>query len=166
VSWLAALLIVVSYLATEDWRNRPWPASLEEALKSGESQAIELKGGRPEVPLKRAIAAFANTNSGTIFIGIDDKGAITGVDCDTAQKKDEQLQRIRNIATQSIKPAVSVNVDFIAHQGKTIMRIFVPRGERPLYFLENEIYVREQSSSMKATPDQVERILRKFNRAS
>ena len=114
------------------------------------------------MPLQRAIAAFANTNSGTIFLGVNDNAKIVGIDCDTAKKKDEELQRIRNITTQSIKPGISVRVDFIVEQEKTVLRIFVPRGEQPLYFLNHEIYVREQTASMKATPEQVEGILTKF----
>ena len=161
-SWLAALLVVILYLAIEEWRQRPQAASLELALKDGESQWIEFKEGYADVPLQRAIAAFANTNSGTIFLGVNDNAKIVGIDCDTAKKKDEELQRIRNITTQSIKPGISVRVDFIVEQEKTVLRIFVPRGEQPLYFLNHEIYVREQTASMKATPEQVEGILTKF----
>jgi ATP-dependent DNA helicase RecG len=114
------------------------------------------------VPLQRSIAAFANTNSGTIFLGMNNRAEVVGIDCDTAQKKDEELLRIRNITTQKIKPTISVHVDFVVHQGKTVARIFVPRGEQPLYFLDHEIFVREQTSSMKATPEQVEKILAIF----
>ncbi len=114
------------------------------------------------MPLRKAIAAFANTNSGTIFLGINNKAEVVGIDCETAEQKDQELQRIRNVTTQAIRPAIPVRVDFLVHQGKTVARIFVPRGEHPLYFLENEIYVREQTSSMKGTPEQVQRILTKF----
>ena len=161
-SWLAALVVVIVFLAVEDWRHRPQAASLEDALKNGESQSVEFKEGHPDVPLQRAIAAFANTNSGTIFFGVNNNAEVVGIDCDTAQKKDEELLRIRNITTLVIKPAISVHVDFIVHQGKTVMRLFVPRGEQPLYFLNHEIFVREQTSSMKATPEKVEGILNKY----
>jgi hypothetical protein len=161
-SWLAALLVVIPYLAIDDWRRRPQAASLEDALKDGESQSIEFKEGHADVPLQRAIAAFANTNSGTIFLGVNDNAEVVGIDCDTAKEKDDELQRIRNITTQAIKPAISVRVDFILHQEKTVLRIFVPRGKQPLYFLNYEIYVREQTASMKATPEQVDGILTKF----
>jgi hypothetical protein len=161
-SWLAALVVVIVFLAIEDWRHRPQAASLEDALKNGESQSVEFKEGHPDVPLQRAIAAFANTNSGTIFLGVNNYAEVVGIDCDAAQKKDEELLRIRNLTTLVIKPAISVRVDFIVHQKKTVMRIFVPRGEQPLYFLNHEIFVREQTSSMKATPEQVEGILTKF----
>ena len=158
------MLVVILYLAIEDWRQRPQAASLEEALKNGESQSIEFKEGHADVPLRKAIAAFANTNSGTIFLGVNNQAEVVGIDCDTPQKKDDELLRIRNITTQGIRPAISVRADFVAYQAKTVLRIFVPRGEQPLYFLNHEIYVREQTSSMKATPEQVEGILSKFYR--
>src|SRR5208282_1352565 len=139
-------------------------ASLPDALKNGESQWVEFKEGHADVPLQRAIAAFANTNSGTIFLGVNNNAGVVGIDCDTPQKKDGELLRIRNITTQAIKPAISVRADFLVHQAKTVLRIFVPRGEQPLYFLNYEIYVREQTSSMKATPEQIEAILSKFYR--
>jgi hypothetical protein len=161
-SWLAVLVVVVVFLAVEDWRHRPQAVSLEDALKNGESQSVEFKEGHADVPLQRAIAAFANTNSGTIFLGVNNNAEVVGIDCNIAKKKYEELLRIRNITTQAIKPAISVHVDFIVHQGKPVARIFVPRGEQPLYFLNHEIYVREQTASMKATPEQVEGILTKF----
>lgn len=161
-SWLAALVVVIVFLAVEDWRHRPQASSLEDALKNGESQSVEFKEGHADVPLQRAIAAFANTNSGTIFLGVNNNAEVVGIDCETPQKKDGELLRIRNITTQAIKPAISVHVDFILRQGKTVARIFIPRGEQPLYFLSHEIYVREQTASMKATPEQVEGILTKF----
>jgi hypothetical protein len=161
-SWLAALVVVVVFLAVEDWRHRPQATSLEDALKNGESQSIEFKRGLADEHLARAIVAFANTNSGTIFLGVDDKCEVVGVDCDSPTNKDRELKRIREITTQSIKPVISVSVDFFLYNGKTVLRIFVPRGEQPLYFLNHEIYVREQTASMKATPEQVEGILTKF----
>jgi len=162
VSWLTALGIVIGFLAVEDWRHRPQAVLLEDALKNGESQTVEFKEGHADVPLQRSIAAFANTNSGTIFLGVNNMAEVVGIECDTAQKKDEELLRIRNITTQAIKPAISVHVDFVIYQEKTVARIFVPRGEQTLYFLNHEIFVREQTSSMKATPEQVEGILTRF----
>ncbi|MGA2555190.1 MAG: ATP-binding protein [Verrucomicrobiota bacterium] len=161
-SWLAALAVVVLFLAIEDWTKRPQAASLEDALKNGESPLVEFKEGHANVPLQRAIAAFANTDGGTIFLGIKNTGEVVGVDCDTPEKRDDELKRVRNITMQLIRPVISVQVEFISYASMTVVRIFVPRGEQPLYFLDHEIYVREQSSSMKATPEQVERILTRF----
>jgi len=43
---------------------------VREALRSGENQSIEFKHGVVEHQLMRAVTAFANSNSGTIFIGL------------------------------------------------------------------------------------------------
>jgi hypothetical protein len=163
VAWLVALLVVVSYLAVDDWRSRPQPMSLEEALKTGESQTVEFKGGQPDVPLKQAIAAFANTNSGTIFIGVDNTPKVVGAKCNTPHERDQELLRIQKL-TRAIKPSVYVSVDFLEHQGMTVTRIFVPRSQQAIHFVDDEIYVRDQATSTKATPEQVERIMRKFYR--
>jgi hypothetical protein len=161
-SWLAALVVVVIFLAIEDWRHRPQAVSLEDALKNGESQFVEFKKGLPDKTLATAIAAFANTNSGTIFLGVDNDCQVVGIDCDSPTRKDEELKRLRQITAEKIKPAISVTADFIKYEGKVVLRIFVPRSEQLLCFVDHEIYVRDQSASMKATPEQVERIVAKF----
>ena len=161
-SWLAALVVVIVFLAVEDWRHRPQAVSLEDALKNGESQFVEFKRGLPDKTLAMAIAAFANTNSGTIFLGVDNDCQVVGIDCDSPTRKDEELKRLRQITAEKIKPAISATADFITYQGKVVLRIFVPRSEQLLCFVDHEIYVRDQSASMKATPEQVERIVAKF----
>jgi hypothetical protein len=162
VSWLAALVTVVTYHVIEDWRQRPKATSIEEALKSGESQVIEFKEGRADRGLASVMAAFANTNSGTIFLGVTDDVEVVGIDCDSPVQRDEELKRIRQIAVDKIKPVISIVPDFLQYNGRTVARIFVPRTNQPLCFVDHEIYVREQSSSMRATPEQVERILKRY----
>jgi len=123
-AWLSALLIVVVYLGLEDWRQRPEVTSLEEALRQGESQTVEFKKGLPDNALAAAIAAFANTNTGTIFLGVDDNCQVVGVACETPERKDEELKRVRLIASDKIKPGVLIRPDFVSHEGKVVMRIF------------------------------------------
>jgi hypothetical protein len=164
ISWIAAVVAIGISLSVEEWRRRPQAATLSEALKNGECQRIEFKHGLADEQLATAIAAFSNTNSGTIFLGVGDNCTVAGVDCDSPTKRDRELKRIREITTQVIKPAVSVSVDFLEHDGRTVVRIFVPRGDQPLYFLRHEILVREQTSSMRASPEQVQKILKAYHR--
>jgi len=95
---------------------------------------------------------------------VNNKGDVVGIECATPEQRDGELVRIRNLTAQKIKPCISVSVDFIEVKDRTVARIFVPRGDQPLYFLDHEIFVREQSTSMRATPEQVENILTKFYR--
>jgi hypothetical protein len=161
-AWVLALLFILWYFGSEEWRQRPRASSLELALRDGESQTVEFKKGLPDNALAAAIAAFANTNSGTIFLGVDDNCDVVGVPCDTPERKDQEIQRIRQIATEKIKPSVSITPDFVNYDGKVVLRIFVPRSEHPLCFLDHEIFVRDQNSSARAKPEQVQRILKKF----
>lgn len=65
--------------------------TLEEALRNGEGANVEFKRGLPddtpkrgtvEDDLMRSIAAFANTNDGVVFIGVDDAGHVKGLELD------------------------------------------------------------------------------------
>jgi hypothetical protein len=90
------------------------------------------------------------------------KGGVVALECNTPEKKDHELHRIGQMTSQAIGPAIQVEVDFVEYQGKTVVRIFVSRSQQPLYHVEHEIYVREQTASMRATPEQVEHILTQF----
>jgi predicted HTH transcriptional regulator len=61
--------------------------TLEEAKRTGEGQRVEFKRGLSEDETKagnveneilKSITAFANTNDGVIFIGVDDAGHLKG----------------------------------------------------------------------------------------
>jgi hypothetical protein len=67
---------------------------LKEAIEHGEGQQVEFKralasdekvhGSDTEV--LKSVAAFANTNDGAIFIGVDDRGAVTGLRLEHKQR--------------------------------------------------------------------------------
>ncbi len=79
--------------------------TLEEAQRTGEGQSVEFKRGFSEYECKtgsvedellKSIAAFANTNDGVIFIGIDDAGHVRGLTLDFTQK-DRFERKIRQL---------------------------------------------------------------------
>ena len=58
-----------------------------------ESEIIELKREYTE-DIRKEIIAFANTNGGTIYVGVDDNGDIVGIDdCDALMLKIGNLVR-------------------------------------------------------------------------
>jgi ATP-dependent DNA helicase RecG len=69
-----------------------------------ESQFIELKE-KVTKDLKKEIVAFANSNDGTIYIGIKDDGTIIGV---KNAKKD--IEAISSIIHDNIKPDLTLNI--------------------------------------------------------
>ena len=63
-----------------------------------ESPILELK--RQVVDdIRKTVIAFANTQGGTIYIGVDDDGTILGV-----ENLDAEMLRISNMIRDSIKP--------------------------------------------------------------
>jgi len=145
--------------------SRACPSRLDEALKSGEGLHIEFKrsvsfeSNNSVDQILQTITAFANTVDGTIFVGIEDDGKIKGISADDPKQKDSIAHRIYQLARQRVKPSPEILIDFIQAGPLTICRLFVPRGEEPLYFLDGVIYVRYGSSDIKAQPEIVKKLL-------
>lgn len=133
-----------------------------EALRSGEGQKIEFKRGIVDEDLLKSVAAFANTNDGTIFIGVDDAGKIVGIKLDTPGEKSSFAHRIYTVVRQRIKPIPPIDMVFEEIRGYVVAKVVVARGDERLYFLDGIIYVRHGDSDVKGEPSVVSRILQQY----
>jgi hypothetical protein len=141
--------------------------NLEQALRIGEGQTVEFKRGLSDDParmrnaedeLLKSIAAFANTNDGVIFIGVDDAGRINGLDLDFKQK-DRLEQKIRQLVRNRIRPTPLVQVSFEDARGLLVTTITVARGEATVYMMGGVIYIRDGSSDVQAQPEDLKRLI-------
>lgn len=90
-------------------------------IKAGESQSVEFKSDfSPDVG--KTICAFANTNPGTLLLGITDDGKIQGV----SEKIEEQIANIAH----SCKPSIYPEITKIIHDGKLLLAVEVPHSTR------------------------------------
>jgi hypothetical protein len=173
--WMAGIglavwsfVFLLAYVIGVEWLKKYFalrggqPVSVEQALKSGEGQRIEFKHGLVEDALLRAITAFANTNDGTVFIGIDDEARVRGLDLTTPKAKDALRHKIFSLIREKIQPCPAVDLEFEEVQGQVVARLFVPRGEDPLYYLKGVSYVRHGESNITPRPEQVTRILAQY----
>jgi len=131
-------------------------------LAEGESQRVEFKEKIPDTArdLAAVIASFATSNTGTIYIGVDDSGGIVGLDgLDNTKGRDEFQQRILGIS-RTIEPAVRVSIDFFKKNSKNVVRIIVPKGSEPIYYVGSIPYLRDLSASRKATKNCIRNTLR------
>lgn len=104
-------------------------------------------------PVLKDIVAFANTNGGTIFIGLDANASkeIAGV----SQAK-EAADRLRDDIARFISPPPVVTIGVHPTGDKEILVITVPQGEEKPYALVNgEIYVRQESETAVAMRDEI-----------
>jgi hypothetical protein len=144
--------------------------TLKEALSSGEGQTIEFKRRLSDDPSRertveeevlKSIAAFANTNDGAIFIGVDDTGKIVGLDLDFKQR-DRLEQKIRQLARTRIKPTPPIQVDYEAVRDLEVAKIIVARGDDLAYLIAGVIYIRHGSADVQAQPEDLRRLIAEF----
>ncbi len=164
--YVFAMTVLRSYLLFRETA----PLALEDALKYGEGPAVEFKravsleGTSAANQVLQTVAAFANTGDGSVFIGVEDDGKVKGLPLENQKAKDSFSHRISQKIRDCIKPIPVTRVDFLEAGGCTVCRLFVPRGDDPLYYLEGTIYVRYGSADIKAQPELVDRILKAYHR--
>lgn len=103
------------------------------------------------------VCAMANTNGGTIYIGVsaDPKEKPVGVSNAPALVT-ELAQEIGN----KITPALECKIDTTATQGKTIVRVSIPRGgDLPYVIGDNQIYIRDEGETALAVRDEIVRLV-------
>jgi hypothetical protein len=154
VLWATFGVISSAFLLKEDRERRAQPISLAIALSKGEGQEIEFKGGTVDTQLAACIASFANTNSGCIFIGVLDNGGVAGLRERSATEKDDLLRKIHDIAKR-IDPRVLPIADFLEHDGKIILRLFITKGPSPPYVLQGTVYRRYLATVSQATAEDI-----------
>ncbi len=132
---------------------------LHEALSSGESEYVEFKREAEDTrSLLKDIAAFANTNGGTVFVGITDDRSVVGIPLSARQDRNKFEQRLLNSIRDSIRPAPPVEVHFEEVNGRTVAKIFVPPGDQ-LYSLDGRFYVRRGVESVHLVDDEIRELL-------
>ena len=124
-----------------------------------ESERIEYKSQMIDDIYKEVIA-FANTDGGVIYLGIDDKGNLVGID-----NVDEIYTRLTNGIRDAIVPDVTMFVRYVLQDNKVI-QIEVGEGSYKPYYLKSKgmkpagVYVRQGASSVQASPDQIRRMIK------
>ena len=124
-----------------------------------ESERIEYKSQMIDDIYKEVIA-FANTDGGVIYLGIDDKGNLIGID-----NVDETYTRLTNGIRDAIAPDVTVFVRYVLQDNKVI-QIEVAEGSYKPYYLKSKgmkptgVYVRQGASSVQASPDQIRQMIK------
>ncbi len=115
-----------------------------------ETENIEFKSGFTEEIYKEVIA-FANTDGGIVYIGIDNDGNAVGL-----TDVDNEYTRITNGIRDAIMPDVTMFVRFTVQENK-VVRITVSEGSNKTYYLKGKglkpigVYVRQGTSSVPAS---------------
>ena len=104
--------------------------------------------------IKKTLVAFANTDGGNLYIGIDDDGNTVEVN-----NIDGVMLQVSNVIRDAIKPDLSMFCDITVEtvQDKKVVKITVNRGTARPYYLSAKgirpegVYVRQGASSVPAS---------------
>ncbi|NWH06062.1 RNA-binding domain-containing protein [Desulfobacter latus] len=124
-------------------------------IDQGENQFIEFKEQKVHPDsIAKEMAAFANTQGGTILIGVSDQSGICGVD---DSKNWEEW--VANISRHNIIPAIQADCFIIEIDGKKIVTVDIPKGnDKPYQTNKNLYYIRIGSTSRVASQAELMRM--------
>ena len=124
-----------------------------------ESENVEFKSQMLE-DLYKEVIAFANTDGGTIYIGVDDSGNVVGID-----NVDETYTRVTNGIRDAIQPDVTIFIRYTLQEDQTI-RIEIGEGSYKPYYLKSKglkpsgVYIRQGASSVPASSEQIRQMIK------
>ena len=128
---------------------------LQALIAQGEGQQLEFKRSLAELETAvRTLAAFANTEGGTVLFGVRQSGEIVGVEASQTSK--EQLV---NKVTASTDPVLYPSVEFVKVNGKTVIVVTVAESENKPHLAGGRAYKRVGATTVQLRRDEYERLI-------
>jgi hypothetical protein len=151
-------------------------STLKTLLEAGEGPQVEfkstirtnLKTGETdkaiEIAWLKAVAAFLNSDGGTLLIGVDDDANILGVEPDGFENHDKIGQHIKNLINQHIGPEFSPNIrcDVQPVRERTVVMLTCESAQAPVFFSmgkKEDFYIRSGPSSVRLSMSQMVKYL-------
>ena len=131
------------------------PEELHRRTASGEDLNTEFKVAaiHPD-DLAASLVAFANTDGGDVFFGVDDQGVAVGI-----EDVDALGRQIDNVSRSNCIPPVTVLQERLVVDGRTLLVVRVPRGEERPYCTNRGVhYVRTFSGRRQAAREELLRL--------
>lgn len=126
----------------------------------GQRVEFKLEAGAGAV---RSVIAFANSDGGTLYVGVDDSGRPVGV-----ADPDAEMTRLSSMLRDSVRPDVLMmtSIDAIDVDGRAVVAVHVGRGVHRPYYVAGKgprpegVYVRSGAASVPASETAILRMLR------
>lgn len=130
-------------------------------MKMKESPTVEFKREITDA-IKREIIAFANTNGGELYIGVDDDGTILGL-----ENAEKVLESVSSMLHDSIQPDILVHTYLSVEtiENKDIVKVSVSRGTRRPYHLKSKgmkssgVFIRYGTSVTNASEENIRQMI-------
>lgn len=119
--------------------------------------------------IKYTVIAFANTDGGKIYLGINNDGSVCGV-----SNVDDTMLRVTNMVRDTVRPDVTMfmNCNVEVMDGMQVVVVTIQRGTARPYYLHGKgvrpegVYVRQGSSSVPASEAAILRMIKETSNDS
>jgi ATP-dependent DNA helicase RecG len=127
---------------------------LTNLIRLGEGLRIEFKEATNSVPgsFYETVVSFSNTDGGTLLLGVDDNGRVTGIDSSAYVKLQKDIITALN-SRDCINPPVYIQPFTILHPDGMVMVIQIPASSQ-LHNHKGIVYSREFESDIDITHNQ------------
>ena len=99
------------------------------------------------------ICAFANSNGGTLYLGLS---ADPGKTFEGVTRPNQGIDKLRSEIEKRISPELDVRFDVQETDGKKIIQVMIPKGGDPPYAVDdNKIYLRTETETGMAVRDEI-----------
>ena len=124
------------------------PETFSEVLAIGETVDVEFKrcGQQPARDTFESVCSFANTFGGSIYLGVEDDGAVSGVNPDNLLAIKRNVVNVVNNPKLFDSP-VSFEFERIDFEGKVVLRLWVPPSPN-MHRFKGDIYERIEDSDV------------------
>lgn len=140
------------------WKEEPAFDFIQGAREEGANivqdfhDSMTVRGGKLYAIISD-VCAFANTNGGTLYIGLtaEPRKPVIGV-----QNPEQLISQLEKEISIRISPPLQCTVDVHDTSGKKVLRVLVPRGDDPPYAVDdNKVYVRDEAETGLAVRDEI-----------
>lgn len=119
-------------------------------IEQGEHQQLDFKFEISDSrKIARTLSAFANTDGGTLLVGVKDNGVIAGV------RSEEEIHMVEAAAQMYCKPRIKFQTKEWEIEGKTVLEVYIPPEENGPVYAQSEngkwlAYLRVEDQSLLA----------------
>ena len=132
---------------------------LLELIRNGEDSRLEFKrDGIENHVLAKALVAFLNLEGGTVLLGVDDDGSISGT------FRDRLMEWVMEVGRVKIEPPIIPSVSWTraVDPGRDVLAVLVPRGPDKPYACVHDgrrtYYIRAGNTSREANREELQRM--------
>lgn len=127
---------------------------VNQIIAQGEGLKVEFKEAKDSVPraMYESVVSFSNTDGGTILLGVDDDGNVTGVDRSASLQMQKDI--VSNLNSRDcINPPLYVQPIEVQHTDGLVVALQIQSSSQ-LHDYAGKVYIREVDGDIEITENQ------------